>query len=309
MVNFAPSVLITGFRRAENLSKILHICVQAGISRIYVSLDGPRTTDDQKDIFACESVLDKFEKNFGGSLVRRSFQVNQGAAFSVLSGCDWIFRTEEFAIIIEDDCLPSLDFFKYVQDAKRFLSLNSNILLIGGTQFVPPEITRDRWFLCDYPLIWGWATSKEKWALLRQELQALKYKKFKIMKTPEYAFWEAGAHRAFSGYVDAWDTPLVHVLRLHKWQTILPGRNLVKNIGNDFAATHTLSSSPWLGLETYDYTVSSEAPAANMSANSWLKRNLYKTSIRHLFTTGFTRLLDDLSVNKKRRLPLLERWN
>lgn len=305
----APPVLIVGFRRYENLRKILQICDNAGVTRIYVTLDGPRSKEDERDISTCESVSSEFANSFAGSLKTRTSQVNQGAAYSVLSGCDWVFEFEDFAVVIEDDCLPSPDFFTFIGDAERFLSSESNICLIGGTQFVPREITSDCWYLSEYPLIWGWATNREKWLMMRHELQKIDHKKFKIFKTSEYAFWETGASRAFSGFVDAWDTPLVHILKIHKWLTILPGRNLVTNIGNDFAATHTLDSSRWLGLEAEGYIPTSEAPKVNVRANRWLQINLYQISSRHLFSTSGTRLFDLLRINKKKRSPLLHRWN
>lgn len=306
--DFTPPVLIVGFRRFQNLRNILDICVQAGITKIYVTLDGPRSNIDEADISACKSELIEFEKIFQGSLRTRFASVNCGAAYSVLSGCDWVFESETFAVVLEDDCLPSLDFFSYVVDANKYLSSDPDIYLIGGSQFAPREITSNTWHLSDYPLIWGWATSRTKWMVLRRELKSFRYRKFKILRTPEYAFWETGAFRAFSGFVDAWDTPLAHILKLNKWKTILPGSNLVSNIGNDFAATHTLTSSPWLGLEIKDYLPSIERPLDNGSVNRWLKSNLYQISFRHLFTTSGTRLLDTLSINKKKRLPLLERW-
>jgi len=304
----APPVLIVGFRRFENLRNILQICARAGVTKIYVTLDGPRSDVDEADISRCKSELNEFEKFFKGALLTRFASVNGGAAYSVLSGCDWIFESEQFAVVLEDDCLPSLDFFSYVVDASEFLSSDSDTYLIGGSQFVPREITSNIWHLSDYPLIWGWATSREKWTKLRGKLRNYNYRKFRIFKSPEYAFWEGGAFRALSGFVDAWDTPLVHILRVNKWKVILPGCNLVSNIGNDFAATHTLTSSPWLGLEVHHYVPSIQRPLINYRANRWLRSNLYQISFLHLFTTSGTRLLDILSINKKKRLPLLERW-
>ena len=305
---FTPPVLIVGFRRFQNLKNILHICVQAGVTRIYVAIDGPRSDADEEDILACKSALVEFEKTFNGILSTRFATVNGGAAYSVLSGCDWVFESEEFAIILEDDCLPSLDFFTYVSDARKHLSLDSNVYLIGGSQFVPREYTSDTWHLSDYPSIRGWATSRRKWGVLRQELRTFNFRKSRFIKSPEFTYWEAGATRAFLGFVDAWDTPLVHILKLNKWKTILPGRNLVSNVGNDFAATHTLTSSPWLGMEVQPYLPSTERPEINERVNKWLRQNFYQISFRHFFTTRGTRLLDKLSINKRKRSPLLDRW-
>jgi len=282
--------------------------MQSGVQNIYVTLDGPRRSTDQIDINACKTTLLDFSLTFPGSLKTRSFEVNQGAAQSVLGGLDWIFQSEEFAIVIEDDCLPSLDFFVYILDAKKVLDFNERIFLICGNQFVPRDITQEQWFLSKYPLIWGWATSRERWNILREELRKVQDKKIAHYKSAEFTFWAAGARRAMAGHEDAWDTPLVYVLRLNSWQAILPGTNLVTNIGNDFAATHTKSKSSWIGVKAQKYSSSSTAPLINSRADDWLEKNLYRISKRHLFTTKITRFLDFVGINKKKRAPLLERW-
>jgi hypothetical protein len=304
-----PPVLIVGFRRHENLARILDICTKAGATKIYVTLDGPRFESDQRDISACELVLLEFEKNFEGVLKKRVSPRNQGAAYSVLSGCDWVLSSEEFLIVIEDDCLPSLDFFNFILDSRPYLASTDDAFLIGGTQFTPKEITQEKWYLSEYPLIWGWATSRQRWLQLRNELQNLEYRKLKLVKSAEYAYWEAGARRAFSGFVDAWDIPLVHVMRKNNWKCILPGINLVTNIGNDLAATHTFYDSRWLGQATENYASSNEAPKVNPVADRWLRVNLYQINSRHLLSTVYTRLLDFMRVNRLTRKPLLERWN
>lgn len=308
MYSYAPSVLIVAFRRSLNLRNILQICLENDVRNIYVTLDGPRFHSDLADTDACKQVLENFDNEYPGILRTKISATNRGAAHSVMGGLDWIFESEDFAVVIEDDCIPDGDFFNYVLDARKFLDTDENIFLIGGNQFVPPEITKGSWFLSNYPLIWGWATSKEKWLLLRGELRQIGTKRSKFFKSNELVFWEAGARRAFQGFVDAWDTPLAFVLRMNGWYTILPGSNLVSNVGNDFAATHTLKQSRWLMVDAQRYVASDVAPVANVSANVWLKSNLYGISLRHQITTRITHLLDFFSPNRKKRLPLLERW-
>jgi hypothetical protein len=286
----------------------MQLCLQSGVNKIFVTLDGPRFAEDQVETDACKHIVEKFNQEHPGILRIKTTQINQGAAHSVLGGLDWIFQYEDFAIVIEDDCLPSTDFFKFVRDARKFLDDDRNVFLIGGTQFVPSEITDDKWFYSDYPLIWGWATSREKWRVLRRELRQASTQGSKAFKPSEFVYWAAGARRAFQGFVDAWDTPLVYVLRMNGWKTILPGSNLVRNIGNDFAATHTLKQSKWIGLEALPYISSVLPPVVNPSANDWLKTNFYKISFRHQLTTRITRFLDYCSINRKKRPPLLERW-
>lgn len=306
-----PPLLIIGFRRSKNLAELLDQAKTMGAPRIYVALDGPRNSTDWKETQECESVVRHFEE-LNPSLIRiRQSTENLGSAVSVLSACDWIFSTEDFAIIMEDDCRPSPDFFKYVADAESVLSNNSRAMLICGTQFAPELVTGNRWSYSSYPLMWGWATSKVKWNLLRGLVLgrfADENEVFDLRKT-ELIYWKEGARRALEGFVDAWDIPLVYGMRRLGLLTILPPTNLVVNSGNDEYATHTLGTADGLNRVTEPYFKSEIGPEFNPDLDKWLSRNFYGISFRHRFSTQITKLFDALGFNARKRAPLRNRWN
>ena len=74
---------------------------------------------------------------------------------------------EEEGIILEDDCIPNSTFFKYCDDLLTKYKNENNVWIISGDNGGP--ILRDQYFLdYDYtfsrvPLIWGWATWKDRW--------------------------------------------------------------------------------------------------------------------------------------------------
>ena len=308
--SICPPVLIIGFRRSENLARLLNQAKDMGAPQIYVALDGPRDSSDRNDTLECNSVVREF-MDLNPSLVKLKESIqNLGAAVSVLSACDWVFRTEDFAIIIEDDCFPTPDFFKYVTDAKIFLRPDSQAMLICGTQFASEFVTGDSWSVSSYPLMWGWATTRVKWAELRDFILDVKFdcrKNLNLGRT-ELIYWREGARRALEGFVDAWDIPLVYGMRKTGSLAILPARNLVINAGNDEYATHTFGSSIGLHSETHSYVKSENEPEFNQNLDIWLAKNFYGIGYRHRFSTRITKLLDLLRINTRKRTPLRNRW-
>jgi hypothetical protein len=311
VMTIPTSVLIIAFRRSENLKEILGICVQKNVDTIYVNLDGPRGFEDKRDVDKCKLVLSNFESGFNGKLHIRTSSVNKGSAVSVLESCDWIFQNEEFAIILEDDCIPGSDFFDFVEDSKAILYSRDDVFSISGTQFAPPSVTKGQWALSRYPLFWGWATSKSKWKVARHHLSGMEInddKRF-FINYSEYCFWKSGAIRSLDGFVDAWDLPLLYSLVIDQKLQIQPGENLVKNIGVDLVATHTIKPSQWIGRECGRYTRSRFNPTKNANLDLWLFEQFYKIKKRHVLSTRLTLTFDILGINKRVRSPLKNRWS
>ena len=309
-MNRPTSVLIVAYRRSENLKKILDICAEKKIETIYVNLDGPKGYDQRRDVDQCQNVINDFKKNFAGKLHVRLSSINKGSAVSVLESCDWIFQNEEFAIILEDDCLPDSSFFDFVEDSRPMLYTLNEVFSISGTQFAPPGVTKGVWALSRYPLFWGWATTKSKWNVARHQLASIEMNSGRefFLNYSEYRFWKSGAIRSLDGFVDAWDLPLLYSLAINQNLHIQPGENLVKNVGVDFAATHTTKPNQWIGRECGRYTRSNVKPTLNLNLDNWLFEHFYKIKTRHVLSTRLTTLFDLLGINKRVRSPLKDRW-
>lgn len=304
------AVLIIGFRRSKNIAAILELAKLSNSSRIYLALDGPRNQDEKIETDLCRKVALQFQNANPGMLRIKDSSTNLGCAVSVLSACDWVFSLEDFAIVIEDDCIPSLGFFDYVEDARSYLISSPSTLLICGTRFTPTSLTDGKWWLSSYPLIWGWATSSIKWLELRDLILGNGLIAFKEsnLKRSELSFWKSGARRALSGFVDAWDIPMVYGMRLNGATAILPGTNLVKNLGDDQYATHTTNPTNWIGIDIEDYVRDENPPIYKLELNDWLRHNFYRIRGRHNISTKLTWIMDKVGVNSRAKSPLRDRW-
>lgn len=300
------AVLLVAYRRDANLRRIFDLCVQAGVPRIYISMDGARGVQDQEDVARTQKMAQDLRRDSASNVFLNISAVNLGAARSVISACGWAFKHEDYLIILEDDCIPSLPFFEFCADAKRFLETDSDIFMASGSQFAPKELLGSKWALSKYPLIWGWMTSREKWQVLMSKVldceQIIPRKD--LPSYIEYSYWNAGARRSMEGYIDAWDIPVSMAIQQLQGMVIHPSQNLVTNIGQDLAATHTKSESEFLGKISGDYISCRDKPAYSKEVDTWYRESFYKIRSRHLFTVRFTKLLDRLKLNSRVREPL-----
>jgi hypothetical protein len=305
------AVLIVAYRRSDNVRKIIEMCLESGITSIYITIDYPRenSIDVLSDHDRIKNVITESRAKYQTQIkiYSRIASVNQGSAVSVVSGCDWALSNENELVIIEDDCLPNRAFFEFCKLNIRYLDYFENVLLICGTQFAPKPVVGNEAVLSKYPLTWGWGTTKTSWSILRKCFFR-DYSSALIAELrsplPEIAFWRAGSRRAIGGFTDVWDTVLVESMLRNKYLAILPPNNLVTNNGNDLVATHIAQNSPLTNLPVYsEFGNFNLLPVINKEVEDWIRNNCYKIGKRHFFTTKITILRDHLST-KSRRFPL-----
>lgn len=305
------SVLIIGYRRAENISIILNICKNIGITSIYISVDGPKegVLEGLPDNVKILKVIEVFQKSYRGKLTLNMRSVNVGCAASVLSACDWFFAQTNYGIVLEDDCVPGTDFFNFALNIQEALENNPNIWLGCGTQFIPKEMLQSSPILSKYALTWGWITSSNKWAEIKRSIlgNVNILDNSSLLELIESVYWKSGAMRAYKGFTDVWDTILVHRMHQEKKFAILPPENLVNNIGNDFAATHTKEQNSFLNRGFGEYKVHNFELIYSKESNLWIHDNVYRISFRHLITTKITSFVDRFFRVKKFK-ELTIRW-
>ena len=307
-----PAVLIIAYRRTKEVRKILQLCMDNGINRIYVALDGPKfgNVAGEKDNLDIRQMLEDFKEIYSGNIMTLFRDLNVGCASSCLSACDWIVEKEDHAIILEDDCIPSVDFFRFARNSIAELEGNKNVWLACGTQFAPKGDRSESWSLSKYALIWGWVTSKKNWkeisCAIRVGNQISNKREVSLW---ERIYWNQGARRAYVGWKDVWDTILLQQMIANGKYSIIPNEPLVSNVGDDSSATHTLGKSPWLHLNFGTFAYTQNVPIISKTSDDWLRKNLYKISLRHLITTKITLIKDNIAKKRIPLRPLRERWD
>jgi hypothetical protein len=149
------AVLLLAYRRWQNIEAILDSCRDASVSPIYVHIDGGRNSAENADTYKTLQVSNAYKASWGIDIRIAKQSKNLGCASSMLASLNSAFLMEEEMIILEDDCIPSPDFFRYIEESFAVMSLNPSIALACGAQFAPPDLVGNDWMLSRYPLNWG----------------------------------------------------------------------------------------------------------------------------------------------------------
>lgn len=175
--------------------------------------------------------------------------VNLGCKERIISGIDWVFLHVDRAIILEDDCVPTVSFGMFCDAMLSKYEEDKKIFSVSGSNFSVEEMSPG-YYSSDYSLMWGWATWRDRWALYRAEgdgyipIVAKKWWK----KPGHLLYWLNVLWRVRSGRLPgAWDYQWILTHWRNGARSIRPTGNMVRNIGFGPDATHTKSENRFLG--------------------------------------------------------------
>lgn len=251
MVNeFHTPILLNVFNRPKETSVVLKVLQTLKPQCLYVHCDGPRDNKEADSsnvqevrrlvremvVWPCDLHLSFEEKNLG---------CGKGPAASM----SWFFSEVEKGIILEDDCVPHMDFFMYCQELLERYRDDTRIGVISGTCFTNDVDHVFSYRYSAYAGIWGWATWKRTWELFDYSFSMCD-KEFVgkvlpfVKSRSAVNYWLSILHRCISDGDNRsyWDYQLHLSMLCANKIHILPNRNLVSNIGFNDSATHTFDS-------------------------------------------------------------------
>ena len=192
---------------------------------LFIAADGPRD-NKESDIQKCNETRQIVsEIDWKCSVEKKFSDVNLGCGAGPYSAIDWFFSYVDKGIILEDDCLPSYDFFYFCREMLERYKDNDRIMHISGNNF---QYGRKRgnasYYFSTIPHSWGWATWKSAWNNYRFDSISEEQRK------------------------QIWDLQWWHTLGRHNGLAIAPNVNLVSNIGVGEDATHTKNNEDYMNL-------------------------------------------------------------
>ena len=244
--NFKIPVLVVGYNRRKNLVRTIERLIRFGIEEIYVAIDGPK--DNTKSISAAD-LNESFSQMKFPSTIRLNCWIrdeNLGLAVSMVTAIDWFFSQVVVGAIFEDDLNFDRDFIDYL-NVNHVRILSGEYQMVSGNNFFKTEGAE--YLTSTYPLIWGWCTSRDYWAVLRELVENPKIRFRNHFSLKVKAFWYTGVVRSKYGIVDSWAIPLASGFHQEKFRCLLPPENLVFNMGNDLVATHTAEFPSGLNMQ------------------------------------------------------------
>lgn len=283
-----PATLLICFSRPTLISQTLQLLKDSGIKRVYISIDGPTSSEIREKQREISRISASFHsKTF--QVYLRQLSSNLGVALGVISAVDWFFSHEKDGLILEEDIVISERFIDFGQWAINQFASQPRCLIAGGFFINNTTFSPDGPFICRYPMIWGWATNQANWRTMREMIFAPKHFSLDKLFSRSKQFWYVGAKRASLGIVDTWDIQLAYEFLHQGYFCILPDVPLCQNVGFDEFATHTKTPDPILTIELdrlRDFTNAVLSKNIEYAAyyQDFLERKVYRISYRNLFS-------------------------
>jgi hypothetical protein len=143
------------------------------------------------------------------------------------------------------------------------------------------------------PIIWGWATHRDKWQVMRSF--AITPARFapRLLINKQLSFFFVGAVSALSRKVDTWDSPIAFHMLNRKYECLIPPFNLVRNIGADEFAVHTKQNSFPIGISIQHDVISTDDVTwvdlnESKRAKDYLYAKVFNIKVHHIFSAIFT---------------------
>ena len=252
----SPVALIV-FNRPDTTRRVFDAIAAARPEKLFLIADGPRA-DRPGEAERCSEVRKIISNVNWPCDVQTNFaSENLGCRPRIVSGLNWVFSVVEQAVILEDDCLPDPSFFPFCAELLNRYQDDRRIGFISG--FNPLESSFQfpySYYFSMMTGIWGWATWRRAWIEFDEHIETWPdVKKGGLLKEvlPDgtaVAYWSGIFDSMYAGTgPSAWDYQWVYTCWTRNWLSVLPARNLVKNIGFGPAATHTSSGDPRLMIE------------------------------------------------------------
>jgi len=242
----APIVLIT-YKRPNETLKILKIILKTKYSKIYIFQDGlnPNLSNFEKKKFQQTT---KIIQRMKSKKIRITlFEKNIGLKYVAKKILGTVFKLEDRAIILEDDTVPKKSFFTYCDNLLEKYKQNKKIAHISGCNLYygtcKKNLSKESYFYSKFPQVWGWATWSDRWLKhYDPDIKNWPNNKSKFLndcnlKSGEKRYFKYNLDNIYYRNGPGWDQQWIFSNILNDLKTIVPQKNLIKNIGYSSSPT------------------------------------------------------------------------
>lgn len=240
---FNTPILFLVFNRLDTTKIVLEKLKKVQPKKIYIASDGYRLHIDGE-----KETVSKIRKYILNTIdwdceIKTLFrEKNLGCKYAVSGAISWFFSKEERGIVLEDDIVPSENFFIFCEDMLEKYKNNKFIGSISGrNELGELNIDGDYYFSNKF-FCWGWASWSDR--ILDNNVEFANTTKVFNYKHNKLNFKERLLVRGMIGLiaskqVNSWAYPYDLSFRVKKQLCLIPAKNMVKNIGLDIVGAHS----------------------------------------------------------------------
>ena len=286
-------ILFIVFNRFSTAAKVFAAIRKAKPAKLYIAADGPRP-NIKSETEQCQQVRHLKDQVDWACELRTLYQEeNLGCRHGPQAAIDWFFENEEEGIILEDDCLPHPDFFKYCQWALQTYREHKDIWQINGSNFLAPSSLYKNSNISFTALAqaWGWATWKDRWQHYQgnpyylHESARLCKKNWSL--SPIATLNKLRHIDLLKNDLNAWDFQWQVTVLNKKGLCLSCRHNLITNIGDGDNATHTANDDRVnLPAEPIANMFKFIEPKLSIKLTRWYEKHMGISSPRPLVKWG-----------------------
>ena len=252
-------VLLIFFARPDTFKAVFERIRQAKPSILFLACDGPRPgrSEDAEKILQCKQIAENID--WECRVYRKYSDRNLGCGIGPSSAIEWAFKYVDRLFILEDDCVPDLSIFPYMQNLLEKYKDDERVGVISGfNHFQKWDCGSFDYCFTKTGATLGWGTWKRVWdkydysikdfddpyyqRILQRELINPRAGKRRI------SMWKDTRQRLAAGEnISWWDHQFGFVKYANSYLTIVPKENLIYNIGVGAGSSHAahLNARKW----------------------------------------------------------------
>ncbi len=248
-------IIFIFFNRPETMVQVLKQIQKVKPDKLYLVADGPRNEEEHKMTDLCRKIAEE-AITWECQVEMIYAEKNMGCCDRVASGISYVLKKEEKAIILEDDIVPALSFFRFQDELLDKYKNNDEIFYIGGYNNVPYACGKKADYFCvRHFACWGWGTWAKKWNQVDLSMDYWADNK-KICRAALEKYYGKKAYKwykpilkgVYENSIDSWAYRIVLWIAYQSMTGILPRVNMCRNVGFG-SGTHTTRASK---CEKYD---------------------------------------------------------
>lgn len=236
-------VLVLAFNRADHVAEAMKAIRNYKPERLYLECDGPRAHkkgEREAVELTRKTMLDSIDWTCDVKTLFR--EDNLGCANAVYGAISWFFENEEYGVIVEDDMVIGIDFFRLCEELLPRYIDQKKIMTIQAMNKSHRTDINNTYIYSWRGGCWGWASWRRAWKKMdmsMSDLPSLSYwmiiRRFGLMPGLDLMrnYWKGYKHLdTFSSWAYRWSLSI----QANDGLSIVPGVNLAKNIGTDGGA-------------------------------------------------------------------------
>ena len=284
-------IAIIIFNRPDATELLLKKISAARPKRLFVISDGARVGIDgeRERVSRCRELVEKIQ--WECDVYKNYSDVNLGCKERVSTGLDWLFSMVDMAIILEDDCIPHLDFFRFSSELLDRYKDDERVMSVCGTRICPEDDEEtSSYYFSKYSICWGWATWKRAWACFDSNLELLDHVDNKdflyghLGGRRQAIYWKYVLSKTRSGAINSWAYRWMFSCWINNGLAVVPKRNLISNVGFGHDASRTKSEKRYtrMAVSGLDFPLSHQkVVSCDYENDRFIEDLMYSKSVRN----------------------------